>query len=97
GLSFNSDQSRISYRRDTPNSNLFVGGPVSSNVPVMFKLSGVYRAPFGFLVAGNFQDFKGKPEQMTYQITRTLIPQLTGTTLTIPLNVRGETNLPKVA
>jgi Carboxypeptidase regulatory-like domain/TonB dependent receptor-like, beta-barrel/TonB-dependent Receptor Plug Domain len=95
-LSFNSDQLRVPYRSDNPNLNLFPGGPASNNVPVEFKASGVYQAPFDFEVAANFQSFSGKPENETYQITRSLVPQLTGTTLTVNLGENGITSLPAV-
>jgi hypothetical protein len=96
GLSLNSTQQREAYRRDAPNSNNFRGGPSSNNIPFMFKTSGVYQAPYGFEVAGNFQHFGGTPETMTYQITRSLVPQLTGTSLTVDLAKRGETSKPNV-
>jgi hypothetical protein len=104
-LSLNSNQNRISYRPDNPNSNLFQGGPVGGNVPVEFKTSGIYQAPFGFEVAGNFQAFSGKPEGMTYQIARADLPRLApGTTtttltpasLTVNLADFGATSLPSV-
>ncbi len=96
GLSLNSDQRRIPYRPDNPNLNIFPGGPVSGSVPVEFKMSGIYQAPFGFEVAANFQNFSGKPEAKTYQIGRSLVPQLTGTSLTVNLADFGATSLPAV-
>jgi len=104
GLTLNSTQSRLlpvsAYSSDNgindPNLNLFNGGPSLNNVPVLFKASGVYNAPFGVQVAGNFQSFSGNPEQTTYQITRSLVPNLTLTSLTIPLAKRGATSLPAV-
>ncbi|MBI4471826.1 MAG: TonB-dependent receptor, partial [Acidobacteria bacterium] len=96
GLSLNSDQTRTVFRPDNPNLNLFVGGPAGDNIPVMFKAAVVYQAPLGFEFAGNFQHFAGTPEQKTYQITRTLVPQLTATSMTVNIGERGETSKPDV-
>jgi hypothetical protein len=111
GLSLGSSQTRKSYRPDNPNLNLFVGGPAASrgtlpggsdgasNVPVSFRASGVFQAPYAVQVAGGFGISSGSPEQSGYQLTKTQIPSLillSGSSLTVPTNKRGDTNLPAV-
>jgi hypothetical protein len=105
GLELGSNQQRIASHPDNPNSMLFEGGPTSINVPVSFKASGIYEAPFGAQVAANFQTFAGTPEQSTYIIPRApvaggtssfAVPSLTTSTLTVPINIRGTTSLPQV-
>lgn len=94
GLSLNSERQREGLSRDNPNANQFVGGPDSNDMPVVFKLSGIYQAPLGFEIAGNFQHFTGLPEGQSYSIQRSLVPQLTNTSLTIQLVQFGTFRLP---
>jgi len=103
GLSFNAGRVREPFRQDDPNANLFVGGPSSNDTPVTFKLSSIYQAPYGIELAGNFQHFAGTPEAASYVIQRACsatqrfcVPQLTGTSITIPIAQRGFTNKPNV-
>ena len=104
GFSFSSNQARVPYRRDNPNLNLFTGGPTSGNVPFAFKMSGIYRAPLGFELAGNFQHTEGTPEQPSYTIqkssscsaTQLCDSRLTATSLTVNTAVRGDTKKPSV-
>src|SRR5262249_38293401 len=77
-----------------PNQNAFLGTPVSGTVPKIFKLSGVYQLPYGISVSGNVQHFDGKPEAHTYTVTRTLVPSLTNTSISVPLAAFGDYNLP---
>jgi len=109
GLSLSSNQQRHPFRTDNPNLNLFVGGPTTGNVPVSFKASGTFQAPFGVQTAANFQSYSGTPEQSTYTITKTdpvfnqTNPQvsslifLSGSSLKVPINVSGTTSLPRVS
>jgi Carboxypeptidase regulatory-like domain/TonB dependent receptor-like, beta-barrel/TonB-dependent Receptor Plug Domain len=94
GLSLNSEQQRNGLSRDNPNANRFVGGPDGNDVPVTFKLASTYRAPFGFQLASNIQHFTGLPERQTYTITRSLVPQLTNSSLSIDLVRFGTYRLP---
>jgi len=94
GLSLNAERQREGLSHDNPNSNLFVGGPDSNDIPVIFKLSGIYQAPLGFEVAGNLQHFTGLPEGQSYSVQRSLVPQLTNTSLTIQLARFGTYRLP---
>jgi hypothetical protein len=104
GMSFSSSQSRVPNRRDNPNLNIFAGGPTSGNVPFSFKMSGIYRAPLGFELAGNFQRFSGTPELPTYTIQRSsgcsatqlCDSRLTNTSLTVNTALRGATEKPDV-
>jgi hypothetical protein len=105
GLSLGSDQSRVSYRRDNPNSNLFVGGPTSGNIPWSIKTNGIYRAPLGIELAGTFSSFAGTPETASYTIQRSAScsatqlcdSRLTGSSLTISTAQRGATSKPAVS
>jgi hypothetical protein len=94
GLTLSSHQNREGRSLDNPNQNRFLGGPVSGSVPRTFKLSGVYRLPLDINLSGNMQHFAGKPEAETYVITRTLVPSLTNTSLSIPLKRFGDSSLP---
>jgi hypothetical protein len=95
GLSLNSHWLRKGQTNDPNGSSYrFPGGVVSGSVPVTFKLSGVYELPLGISVSGNLQHFTGKPEPQTARITRTLVPNLTNTSVSIPLVELGELRLP---
>jgi hypothetical protein len=104
GLSLSSDQARVGYRKDNPNSNLFVGGPTSGNVPHAFKASGIYDAPFGFEVASTYSIANGTPEAPSYTIqrnsscsaTQLCVAALTATSLTVNTALRGNTVRPAV-
>jgi hypothetical protein len=94
GLSINSERQRGGLSRDNPNNNRYVGGPDSNDIPVIFKLSGIYQAPLGFEVSGNLQHFTGLPEGQSYSIQRSLVPQLTNPSLTVQLVQFGTFRLP---
>ncbi len=104
GLSYGSDQSRVPYRRDNPNLNIFAGGPTSVNIPWSFKSSGIYRAPLGFELATSFSRFSGTPELPTYTIQKNTscsaiqlcVAGLTATSLTVNTALRGNTSKPDV-
>jgi hypothetical protein len=99
GLSLNSHMTRQGTNPHDPNSAVsrFPGAPVNGSVPVTFKLSGVYELPLGISISGNTQYFSGKPETQTFQVTRSLIPSLTNTSVTVPLVKLGDLRLPSTA
>jgi hypothetical protein len=102
GLSYASGQARVPNRRDNPNLNIFAGGPTSGNVG--FKLLGIFRAPLGFELAGNYGYSAGTPETPTYTIQRSTScsatqlcdSRLTATSLTVNTALRGATYRPDV-
>ncbi len=48
------------------------------------------------LVSGSLIRNTGYPRQVSYQVTRSVVPNLTRSAQTIPLNERGELRLPNV-
>lgn len=99
GLSLGSQKNRKGGDFNDPNMNRFPGEVVSDNVPVSFKLAGDVALPWGIGISGNIQHFTGKPERRTYQITRAMVSQQTGKSLTassiiIDLAGRGTDKLP---
>ena len=60
------------------------------NIPwkMQFKLSGSYPIPFlwGFQASAVFQSIPGQPRQITYQVTRTQIPSLTLSSVSVNLS-----------
>jgi hypothetical protein len=94
GVSLSSFRTRKGLNLNDPNQNAFLGNPVSGSVPRSFKLTGLYQLPFGISLSGNTQYFAGKPEPHTYTITRTLVPSLTNTSISVPLAAFGDYHLP---
>ena len=54
-----------------------------------FKLAGSYPLPYDIRVGANFQSSLGGERSITYQVTRTLIPTLTQTSVNVRLNDPG--------
>jgi hypothetical protein len=51
-----------------------------------FKLAGSYPLPYDVRVGANFQSTPGGDRGISYQVTRTLVPTLTQTSVTVRLN-----------
>lgn len=99
GLSLGSNKNRKGGNYNDPNTNWFPGTVVAENVPVSFKVAGNFELPGGIGISGNLQHFTGKPERRTYQVTRAMVTQQTGksltpTSVTIDLAARGTDTLP---
>ena len=71
----------------------FSDGPFQNDVPVAFKLSGVYEFPFAIRASGTMQHFTGFPEDTTVLVTLATVP-LTQVTQRLRVEPRGTTRLP---
>jgi hypothetical protein len=54
-----------------------------------FKVAGSYPARWGILLSGTFSSVPGSERGINYQVTRTLVPTLTQTTVNVRLNEPG--------
>ena len=52
----------------------------------LFRLSGTYGLPFGIRASGVFQSLAGSARQLTYVVTRAVLPTLTQPSVTVRLN-----------
>jgi hypothetical protein len=75
---------------DNPNSLRFCDES-RHDVPLLtsFKLSGSVPLPWDFLVSGVFKSQPGSELNIGYQVTRTILPQLTQASVTVRLNEPG--------
>ena len=62
----------------------------------MFKLTGFYPLPFGLQVSGAVMSAPGNPLGVEYSVGRALVPNLTQTTVSVPLIAPGTKYLPQV-
>jgi len=80
-----------------PNNLIFQQGVVGNDATYSLKLSGSYLVPFGdILVSGSLIRSTGYPRQISYQVTRAVVPGLTRSAQTVPVNERGDLRLPNV-
>jgi len=85
-----------------PNANLFnEGNLLGTDSTYVGKLSGSYNTPWGVTVSGNFQHYTGYPKQATALFQRGLdeagrTVNLNQSSVTVPLQVRGDERLPAV-
>lgn len=61
-----------------------------------YKLSGAYPLPYDIRVSASLQSIPGLPRQITYVVSRTQVPTLTVSSVTIPLNEPGSAFLPRL-
>jgi len=75
---------------DNPNSFRFCDES-AYDIPFLtsFKLSGTVPLPYDFQVSGVFKSQPGAERSIGYQVTRTLLPQLTQASVTVRLNEPG--------
>jgi hypothetical protein len=75
---------------DNPNSFRFCDES-AYDIPLLtsFKLSGTVPLPYDFQVSGVFKSQPGGERSINYQVTRTLLPQLTQASVTVRLNEPG--------
>ena len=55
-----------------------------------FKLAGSYPLPWQITASAVFQTVPGLPRNITYVVTRAQVPQLTLSSVTVPLSAPGE-------
>ncbi len=103
-LSFAKSESNIHYayaRANVARLNLndpnlaFPRGPYSLEVPVSFKMSGVYVLPYGFSVGANGEYYQGWPETTTVLVTRATVP-LTQVNQSVVVEPAGTRRRPSV-
>jgi hypothetical protein len=80
----------VTCQVENPNSLRFCDDR-DYDVPMrtQFKLSATYPLWYGLRLSGTFQSQPGSDRGITYQVTRTLIPTLTQTTVNVRLNDPG--------
>src|SRR5262249_32024679 len=85
-----------------PNANLFrKGNLVGNDSTYVGKLSGSYNTPWGITISGNFQHYTGYPVQATQLLQNGVnaagqTVKLNQTSVTVPLEIRGDERLPSV-
>jgi hypothetical protein len=83
-----------------PNNTLYPRGIIGNDSEVGFRLSGSYRLPYDFTVAGSLVSNGGYPYVSTYNVTPAVATAagvtLTRTGQTVSLSERGEERLPTV-
>lgn len=83
-----------------PNANLFgEGNLLGTDSTYVGKLSGTYNTPLGITISGNYQHYTGYPQQATALFQSGVdangnTVRLNQTSVTVPLQRRGETRLP---
>jgi hypothetical protein len=55
----------------------------------LFKVSGTYPLAYGIRVSGSYQSTPGTERSITYQVTKTLVPQMTQSSQNVRLNEPG--------
>jgi hypothetical protein len=85
---------------NNPNNLIYPDGIIGNDSKVGFRLSGSYRLPYDFSLAGSMVSNTGYPYVSQYTITRAIASaagvSLTPTSLTVDLSERGEERLPNV-
>jgi hypothetical protein len=61
-----------------------------------FKIAGSYPLPWGVSASAVFQNVPGLPRSITWVVTRAQLPQLSLSSVTIPLSAPGEQYLPRL-
>ena len=61
-----------------------------------FKLSGAYPLPYGITASASFQSVPGLSRLITYVVSRTQVPNLTLSSVTVQLNEPGSSYLPRL-
>jgi carboxypeptidase family protein len=77
---------------NNPN-NTFRNGLDQRDVPVSFKLNGIYQAPYGITLSGTLQHFTGFPEPATVSVSSDTVT-LTQVTQNVRVAEVGTTRLP---
>jgi hypothetical protein len=78
---------------NNPNSKEFSRGVMGNDVPVSFRLTGLYELPYAVSVSGTYQYQSGFPEQMTVSVGNNTFA-LTQGTQSVAVEERGAVRLP---
>jgi hypothetical protein len=79
---------------DLNNPNFtFRQGVLGSDIPITFKLSGVYEAPLGIRLSGSYEHYTGSAESTTVQVTSATVA-LTQVNQVVRVEPNGTTRLP---
>jgi hypothetical protein len=85
---------------NNPNNTLYESGLIGNDSTVGFRLSGSYRLPYEFMLAGSLVSNTGYPFQSTYNVTRAIAVAngfaLTPTSVGVLLSERGDERYPRV-
>jgi hypothetical protein len=80
---------------NNPNNKNFSRGVEGDDVPLSFRLSGLYELPYGVSVSGSFQHQKGFPETTTVSVGSNTVT-LTQVTQSVTVAPRGTTRYPNL-
>jgi hypothetical protein len=78
---------------NNPNSKEFSRGIAGDDVPVSFRLSGLYELPWGLSLSGSYQYQSGFPELTTVSVGNNTV-SLTQGTQSVIVNERGDVRYP---
>jgi hypothetical protein len=94
GLSLSKNSGRQDQNADLNDPNIQNSvGAFQNEVPVSFKLSGVYEFPYGVKFSGTMQHFTGFPEDITVLVTSSTVA-LTQVSQSIRVEPRANNRLP---
>ena len=94
GLSVSKNTGRQDQNLDLNDPNIQNSdGAYMNDVPVSFKLAGIYEFPYGIKFSGTFQHFTGFPEDITVLVTSSTIA-LTQVSQSIRVEPRADNRLP---
>jgi hypothetical protein len=99
-------QIRIECEQADPNSLRFCDqSDFGMPYRTMFKAAGTYRLPYGLEISGSFQSYPGGSQDVDnnepwldvdYNVTRSILPALVQTSVTVPLLQPGTKYLPRM-
>jgi hypothetical protein len=94
GLTLSRNTGREDQNLDLNDPNVqFSHGLFQNDVPVAFKLSGIYELPWDLKASGTFQHFTGFPEDTIALVTSATVP-LTQVNQSLRVEPRGTSRLP---
>jgi hypothetical protein len=100
GLTLGRNRGGLGGDLNDPNTRIFERGIIGNDSKVGFRLSGSYRLPYDFSLAGSLISNTGYPYVSTFNVTqaaaRTAGITLTRASQTVDLSERGEERLPNV-
>jgi hypothetical protein len=80
---------------NNPNSKDFSRGIQGDDVPVSFRMSGLYELPYGISLSGSYQYQNGFPELTTVSVGSNTVP-LTQVTQVVNVKARGDVRYPSL-
>ena len=80
---------------NNPNSKEFSRGIQGDDVPLSFRMSGLYELPYGISLSGSYQHQSGFPELTTVSVGNNTVALTQGTQAVI-VNARGDVRYPKL-